>query len=360
MPPEFNRMSPLFMKHPTVKTRTVALILAAAVLLVLIVVAILNFGLFRRGVVIETYIDETVQGLDVGSALYFRGVRIGWVTDIALVEDYYPDVDSAHSRYVLVRMEVTSAKGKVSKAQMRQRVDAWISDGMRVRHTSQGLLGFAFMEADFADEQVPSPLQISWTPEVPYVPSSPTQLSGLASSVASIASELESANISQVVGEVQELVSRLETALEKVDLHEVSDQLRDSLAGVERSIDVIGEFPSDPLAQELSSRAYEAFDQIKVVLKDASGVIAGVDGKLNDLEVGEALDQLRDVATRIEAMMRRVEESYLHKDRQIDLILSDLRAMSASFREMGQLLSQYPSLAAFGQPPPSSDVYTDE
>jgi ABC-type transporter Mla subunit MlaD len=74
------------MKRPALNAKTVVLIMAALVLLV-IAVAIVGFGLFRRGLVIETSLDETVPGLDVGSSLYFRGVRIGWVTDIALVED---------------------------------------------------------------------------------------------------------------------------------------------------------------------------------------------------------------------------------------------------------------------------------
>jgi len=347
------------MKRQVLNAKTVVLIIAVAVLLVS-AVAILGSGLLRRGLVIETYVDETVQGLDIGSPLYFRGVRIGWVTDIALVEDYYPNVEPAHSRYVLLRMEVTSTSSTVSKAQMWERVDAWVSEGMRVRHTSQGILGFGFLEADFGDEKVPPPLEISWTPAVLYIPSSPTKLSGLASSVASIASELESADIPRLVGEVEEFVSRLETALEEVDLAAMRVELRGSLAGIERSIDVIGELTSDPLVLELSSRAFETFDQVDVLLMEVNNAIADVRGQLHDVEVGEAFDQLEDFVTRIDAMLRRVEESYLHKDREIDLILADLRSMSASFRELSQLLSQYPSLAAFGRPPPPSEVYTDE
>ncbi len=48
------------------------------------------------------------------------------------------------------------------------------------------------------------------------------------------------------------------------------------------------------------------------------------------------------------------------KDEQIDLILIDLRAMSSNMRDLTQLLSQYPSLAVFGQPPPPSEVYRNE
>src|SRR5262245_33611283 len=68
-------------------------------------------SLFGRPVVVETVFDESVQGLGVGSAVYLRGVKIGEVSDIGFVGDYYdasgaPDPITAAGR-VLVRMEIT-------------------------------------------------------------------------------------------------------------------------------------------------------------------------------------------------------------------------------------------------------------
>jgi hypothetical protein len=64
----------------------------------------------NRGEVFETYIRESVQGLEVGAAVRFRGVALGRVTEIALVSSRYemdPRVQFSNAfQLVLVRFTV--------------------------------------------------------------------------------------------------------------------------------------------------------------------------------------------------------------------------------------------------------------
>ncbi len=46
-------------------------------------------SLFQKPIVVETVFDESVQGLDVGSPVKLRGVKIGTVSYIGLVGDNY-------------------------------------------------------------------------------------------------------------------------------------------------------------------------------------------------------------------------------------------------------------------------------
>src|SRR5581483_1804838 len=60
-------------------------------------VLVLGLGaVFQKKSLVETYIDESVQGLDVGSPVKFRGVPVGSV-------EY-----STRLQYVLVRIAITS------------------------------------------------------------------------------------------------------------------------------------------------------------------------------------------------------------------------------------------------------------
>ena len=59
---------------------------------------------FRKKALVETYIDESVQGLDVGSPVKFRGVPVGRVEQISLTSAEY----ATRRQYVLVRMSISS------------------------------------------------------------------------------------------------------------------------------------------------------------------------------------------------------------------------------------------------------------
>jgi len=72
----------------------IGLFVLSAVALALVGIVVLGAGtLFERSVLFETYIDESVQGLDVGAPIKFRGVKVGTVKQIDFVgHRYHSDV----------------------------------------------------------------------------------------------------------------------------------------------------------------------------------------------------------------------------------------------------------------------------
>src|SRR6188472_2686589 len=75
---------------------------------VLVLVIIGSGRWFERKVIIETYFKESVQGLDIGSKLKYRGVTIGEVTRISFTYTKY-QLDrpmSQRKRYVLVEAQL--------------------------------------------------------------------------------------------------------------------------------------------------------------------------------------------------------------------------------------------------------------
>jgi phospholipid/cholesterol/gamma-HCH transport system substrate-binding protein/paraquat-inducible protein B len=62
----------------------------AAIGALLTMVLIFGSGqLFKKSFIVETYIQQSVTGLDTGAAVRFRGVKIGQVTSIGLSGNIY-------------------------------------------------------------------------------------------------------------------------------------------------------------------------------------------------------------------------------------------------------------------------------
>src|ERR1700761_2605806 len=83
----------------------VGLLIVCGALLLVAVIWFLTGGEIRHGALFESYFSESVQGLEVGGAVKYRGVTIGRVTDIGLVSAQYGDgqpIDIERNTYRLV------------------------------------------------------------------------------------------------------------------------------------------------------------------------------------------------------------------------------------------------------------------
>ena len=172
-------------------------IIVGTIIAVLGVVALGVGTIFQKKILVETYIDESVQGLDVGSPVKFRGVPVGKVETISLTSAEYP----TKRRYVLVRIGLTTKifQAPLSDAGSPSFV-AEVEKGLRVRLVSQGVTGAAYIEADYQDPTRNPPLEIDWQPRYPYVPSSLSRITQLSESLDKILRSVETIDIGRLVG----------------------------------------------------------------------------------------------------------------------------------------------------------------
>lgn len=141
----------------------------------LVFFAVIWFGAARfdrRMIEAVTYIDESVQGLDAGAPVKFRGVPIGRVRDITFAPD---------RRHVELRLEIF--EDVLTRLGLRERGGAgglaFAEQGWRVRLTRSGITGITFLEADVFDgPRAPLP---DFAGDVPrnVIPATPSLLKGL-------------------------------------------------------------------------------------------------------------------------------------------------------------------------------------
>ncbi len=179
----------------------------AAIGVLLAVILIFGSGkFFKKSFYVETYIKQSVTGLDTGAAVRFRGVKVGQVSLIGLSGDTYEKDIPLLKRheYVIVRMQIFGA-GVDSED-----FNGLINNGMRARVKSMGITGVNYVELDFSpnSSQYP-PLPYSWKPEYPVVPSLPNQADEIIAGIQKMIGVLNNLDVDGTQKKFDDLLSNL-------------------------------------------------------------------------------------------------------------------------------------------------------
>jgi phospholipid/cholesterol/gamma-HCH transport system substrate-binding protein/paraquat-inducible protein B len=326
-------------------------------------IVVLGVGtLLQKKSIIETYIDESVQGLDVGSAVKFRGVQVGKVEQITLTSVEYP----TKRRYVLVRAGLTSTIFQDALADPRgPAFAAEIAKGLRVRLAAQGLTGTAYLEADYLDPARHPALEIDWEPFYPYVPSGQSRITQLAESVDRILQNIEQVNLARISEGIERSLSALTKVaeganFEKVGAHanvllgevrETNRQLK-ALIGSE---EVKGTFADSAAAAKTARRLFEQMEQpLSELLVDLPKAAQSVNRLIERLD--PVTRDLPEASSQLRQTLRRLNRLIAGQQEEIQTTLENLRAVSQSIRELTDNSTRYPAQILFGAPPPKSEV----
>ena len=179
----------------------------AAIGVLLAVILIFGSGqIFKKSFYVETYIKQSVTGLDAGASVRFRGVKIGQVTMIGLSGDIYERDLPFHDRrqYVVVRMQIFG--DKVNESQIGE----FVKNNLRARVKSMGITGVNYVEFDFVSTAADSPqLPYEWKPEYPVIPSLPNQADEIISGIQKLIGALNEMNIDGTQKKVDALITNL-------------------------------------------------------------------------------------------------------------------------------------------------------
>ena len=150
-----------------------------------------------------SYFDESVQGLEVGSPVKWRGVTVGSVREITVAPD---------GRHVQVTSDIFVDALKRLGLEKPKRGGDFINPNLRVQLASAGITGIRFLQTDFFDPARHPPPQLPFEPPWNYVPTTPSTLKSVEESVLEILNRLPA-----VEREAEEALGALRGTLTSVD-----------------------------------------------------------------------------------------------------------------------------------------------
>ena len=179
-------------------------VLTAIGVLIAIVLIFGSGQLFKKSFMVETYIKQSVTGLDTGAAVRFRGVKVGQVTLIGLSGDIYESDVPFEKRlqYVVVRMQIFGDK------LTEQQIEDFVKNNLRARVKSMGITGVNYVEFDFSNGSSDyNPLPYNWQPADPVIPSLPNQADEIIMGLQKFVTALNNANIDQLMVNLNTLMA---------------------------------------------------------------------------------------------------------------------------------------------------------
>ena len=340
----------------------IGLFVISATVIGVIGVVVLGVGtLLQKKVIIETYIDESVQGLDVGSPVKFRGVLVGKVEQITLTSAAY----STRRGYVLVRAGLTSTMFQDALLDASgPGFAAEISKGLRVRLAAQGLTGTAYLEVDYLDPARHPPLAIDWEPIYPYVPSGQSRITQLAEAVERILRNIEEINLQKLSQGIEKSLSTLmkvaeganlekigrETYILLTEMRETNRQVKD-LVGSDLKHAVQDTAAAAGTARQILERVDKPLTQLVAELPKTS---EGINRLVQHLDLVAA--DLPETGVQLRQTLVRLNRLLAGQQRDIEKTVQNLRAVSENMKEITDNSRKYPSQVLFGAPPPPSKV----
>jgi ABC-type transporter Mla subunit MlaD len=326
-------------------------VLAALAIMFAVLFILGGRSLFQPSLVVETYFDGSIAGLELGSPVRYRGVPLGTVSAIGVSSAMYErDVPvSERKGYIVVRATITGERTLL----WRQELDAYIKRGLRVQTQLAGITGQQFLSVNFFDPAANPPLQFNWQPDYPYIPSVPSLASEIISSVQGVVQSLDKADLEQIGRNLNALVANANQKLEEIPVAQLSADaaalLKDARATVDRIDHILARAPLDQTVQNLAS----ASARLDALLSDP-GLKRTVD---NTAALTAALRQLADsgeldrIVKNLDRTIQRADAILADNQYDVRGVVRDLRVTSDNLRALSEIVKRYPPGLLLGGPP---------
>jgi paraquat-inducible protein B len=268
----------------------------------------------------HSYFNESVQGLDLGSPVKFRGVTIGNVSAIEIAPDHrIVDVVSELDTKDVMRMGLTEAGTEHGAEKFA------IPPDLRAQLNSQGITGVKFVAIDFFDVKSNPPPVLPFTvPAGHYIPAASSMMKNLEDTITKamdrlpemvdatvlimrridgLFATLEAQDVSgkavATLGHADTMMSTLQSTLERIDKNDLGGKTATTLTDLNVAINKMNKILDGIGGQKgLLASAQHATDAFGEVGRAGRGTQKDLDATLRD--VSEAAESIRALVDAIE------------------------------------------------------------
>lgn len=217
----------------------------------------------------HTYFNESVQGLELGAPVKFRGVTVGHVVGIEIAPDQrMVDVSSELNATDVKRMGLRHSGSE-------RRDDGFsVPPDLRMQLNSQGITAIKFVAIDFFDiNSNPPPSLPFQPPRHHYIPAAPSMMKNLEDSVTKAMDRLP-----EMVDAVVVIMARIDALFAELAAQNVSGKVASALDRADTTIRKLDTFATRLNERDLAGKAADTLEamssaagKLDAVLDELSG-----------------------------------------------------------------------------------------
>jgi len=298
------------------------------------------FNSLEPKVLVETYADESVQGLDVGSKVKYRGVRLGQVKEVSFTSRIYErdkrPADRSGYIYILMELNPVKLQGMAPRGNLNQQeLDAVIAQGLRCRLKSEGITGLMYLDFDTMNPATNPPLPFDWKPENLYVPSTPSTATKFLDSADHLLRRLDNFKIEETIQNLNTVLTTMNRKLAAMQTEQLNNEATRLLGDLRQTNQALLDVLRNPNNQTIQ--------------KDAAASLAGVRKIVDNPKIPQSIDLFCANLTKLDQMLNK-------RDNDLAVSLDNLRQVSDNLRAFSEHLRQYPTGVLLSEPPAPSQA----
>ncbi|MCL1920940.1 MAG: MlaD family protein [Kiritimatiellaeota bacterium] len=327
--------------------------------------------LSRKEIYAETYISESITGLEIGSPVKYRGVPIGAVKRIGFVYGEYGDQMSIqdaplNAQQILVIMALDPRQFLPMQAEdPSQFLEDLIASGLRVKVASQGITGLSYIEFDYFPTGPADPHKhLTWKPRHNYIPSAPSTFFTFKNTTEELMIKFNQLDLQGLADETAALLQTTRAKVSDVDAAALSAEAAQLLAELRRTAASVQALVNAPEIQQMPAElaavianvrrvAEQAGQQLEPLVQSFAGVAEHTTQLTDTLaavatNAGARADQTFTALAQTAQTLNRITGAHQHS---LAEFVQNLRAASESLSQLISELQANPAALIFGHPP---------
>jgi len=288
----------------------------------------------QEAVVYYTYFNESVQGLDVGSPVKFRGVTIGVVRAIEIAPDQRHVEIALELDVTDIRRMGLTEDGVRGNTERDGPVQFMLPADLRAQLGSQGITGVKFILIDFFDQESNPPPDLPFTPPRNCIPAASSLMKNLEDSVVKAVERMP-----EVAESILAITTQIDAILMELRQKNVAGKAVATLENIDAAVTDLRAVLAHVSKAGLPARAAKLVDNLNIALTKVNQVLDRVDGDTG----------LIATASRTTRTLGDLGQSASGATQRLDTTLRDLREAAEAIRELADTLERDPDMLLKGR-----------